>query len=650
MIILKILAKEGRKIRILRKMVIAVLAALMVVICFTTVQAAADDVVIDENLNQALINLGKDSDGNKKLSQDEIAALSGELDFSSKDIRNLTGLEFATGIDGINLSDNMVRDIGPIKELSITSLDISQNYLDLTDGSQAIIDIQALEAAGCTVTYGDQKNIPVDGVSLQQENVDLIVGGTQQLTHVIVPDDAKNQSVSWSSSDEGIVTVADGLVTAVGAGNADITVTTDDGGHTAQCSVSVTQPVESVTINESVDMCKGETFQLTTEVQPPNASNKNVSYTSSNTSVATVTNDGLVTSVGLGSAKITVTTEDEGFSKQCSINVVPDIISSSKYSIYMDKLWFAMESTSVSELIDELNNDSKYLSVHKADGSLYTGESVGTGMTVRLTVGGNIKNEIVILTKGDANGDGKVSIADYTLQRLHILDLKKLIGPYVIAADLSLNGTITITDYTTTRLHILGLHSIAESYTPVNPGESVDPTNPNDPGYLNTISNPRIRQFLEIALAQQGDPYISGHEGPNSYDCSGLVHYCLRETGFTWVYRATAVTYSDFFKVTDDPYDWDWIDDLDAVNQDPDDWRWPWIFVSAEDMQPGDLMFYEKDTDNVAAYKQKPVGHVGIYLGNGYHIHASSDYGQVIIGRFEGWYEEWFRFARRVNW
>lgn len=633
-------------------MVIAVLAAVLVLICFSTVMAAGEDIVAiaDENLKQALIDLGADTDGNSDLSEDEMAALSGELDLISKGISELDGLEFAINVESIDLSDNIVRDIGSITELGITSLNISQNYLDLSPGGKDITDIQKLEAAGCTVTYSEQKDIPVAGVSLQQENADLHVGDSLQLTAVIAPEDAENQNVSWSSDNESAATVTDGLVTAVGVGSAAITVTTEDGGHTAQCNVTVTQPASGVTLDGSVEMCPEDTFKLTAVVQPESATNKNVSFSSSDQSVITVAADGTVTAVSLGSAKITVTTEDGGYTAQCSVNVVPGAISSNKYSIYMDKLWFAMEGTSAAKLIDELNNDGKYLSVHNTDGSVYTGDSVGTGMTVRLTVGGEAKDEITILTRGDSNGDGQVSIADYTMQRLHILNLKQLAGPYKVAADLNLNGVITITDYTTTRLHILELHPITESYTPVNPGESVDPTNPNDPGYLATISNPRIRQFLEIALAQQGDPYISGHEGPNSFDCSGLIHYCLRETGFTWVYRATAVTYSDFFKITSDPYDWSWIENLDAINKNPSDWRWPWKFVSAEDMQPGDLMFYKKDTDDVSAYKKKPVGHVGIYLGNGYHIHASSDYGQVIIGRFEGWYKEWFRFARRVNW
>ena len=560
---------EGTINRVKRTVFSVVIAAMILVAVPAGLAAGEDTVEItDKNLKQALLDLGADTGADGQISQDEMAALEGSIDLSSGSISELTGLEYATSLESIDLSDNTVRDLGPLIGLGLTSLDVTLNYLDITDGSDDMADIAMLQGAGCTVSYDPQKVIPV----------------------------------------------------------------------------------LDVTLDESVDMCPGDTFALTATVLPEDAADQGVNWESSNTGVAQVSG-GTVTAQALGSALITVTTQDGGYTAQCQIKVVPDEITSSKYAIYNDKLWFAYENTSAAELISEIYNDPAYLSVHNSEGGEYTGDAVGTGMTLRLTVGGQTRHEVTILTRGDANGDGSVSILDYTLVRLHILGVQYLVGEYALAADLNLNSTLTITDYTVIRLHILDLMQITESYTPVDPGDSVDPTNPNDPGYLNTISNPRIRHFIEIALAQQGDPYVSGAEGPNAYDCSGLVYYCLVTSGYTSVYRATATTYSDFFRIADGPYDWDWIEDLDAVNSDPDkNWRWPWTFVSAEDLQPGDLMFYEKDTDDISAYEAKPIGHVGIYLGNGYHIHASSTYGQVIVSRFEGWYAEWFRYGRRINW
>ena len=69
-----------------------------------------------------------------------------------------------------------------------------------------------------------------------------------------------------------------------------------------------------------------------------------------------------------------------------------------------------------------------------------------------------------------------------------------------------------------------------------------------------------------------------------------------------------------------------------------------WTYVDKDELQPGDLMFYYSDDKDDGDH----VGHTGIYLGNGYHIHASSDYGCIIICGMQGWYKKALAFGRRV--
>ena len=121
--------------------------------------------------------------------------------------------------------------------------------------------------------------------------------------------------------------VDNGVVTAVGEGTAVITVTTEDGGFTADCTVTVTidttVPVEGVSLDKtSLYLTKiGQSAQLTATVEPANATNKNVTWSSSNTDVAVV-EDGVVTAVGNGEAIITVTTEDGGKTATCTVTVL----------------------------------------------------------------------------------------------------------------------------------------------------------------------------------------------------------------------------------------------------------------------------------------------------------------------------------------
>lgn len=116
--------------------------------------------------------------------------------------------------------------------------------------------------------------------------------------------------------------------------------------------------------------------------------------------------------------------------------------------------------TSASELKQGFMNDGTKLKVFDEQGIEYSGEAVATGMTVKLFVDSDVKDELTICILGDINGDGKISITDYTLARLDILGLKSLAGVFNKAGDINEDGKISITDYTLMRLDILGLKSI----------------------------------------------------------------------------------------------------------------------------------------------------------------------------------------------
>ena len=170
--------------------------------------------------------------------------------------------------------------------------------------------------------------VSVSGVSLNKTSLSLVEGGSESLTATISPDNATNKAVSWKSSDTGVATVdGSGKVTAVKAGSTTITVTTTDGGKTATCSVTVTSKTVSVTgvklDNGKLELKAGETAQLTATVEPSDASDKSLEWTSSDAKVATVDASGKVTAVGVGSATITVKTKDGGKTATCSVTVAP---------------------------------------------------------------------------------------------------------------------------------------------------------------------------------------------------------------------------------------------------------------------------------------------------------------------------------------
>ena len=178
--------------------------------------------------------------------------------------------------------------------------------------------------ATCEVVVTDP--VPVTGVTLSQTELSLLKGTTATLVATVVPSNATNKKVIWSSNNSSVATVENGTVIAVSGGNATITVTTEDGNHPATCEVVVTDlvPVTGVTLSQTeLSLEKGETADLTATVSPADATNQKVTWSSNNTTVATVEN-GKVTAVSGGKATISVTTEDGNHTATCEVTVTEE--------------------------------------------------------------------------------------------------------------------------------------------------------------------------------------------------------------------------------------------------------------------------------------------------------------------------------------
>lgn len=180
-------------------------------------------------------------------------------------------------------------------------------------------------AAAIRVTYPLEtaSNQPVTGISLHAEEgkTGLSVGETMQLTPSFTPEGATGASLVWASDREEVLTVNKvGLIRAVGSGTANVTVSVK-GAESVSASISLTvgqEPAQTVPVsgialtaaNGKTALYVGETVKLTAAVEPQNATNQEVAYTSSDAKVAAVGADGLVTAVAKGSATITAAAND----------------------------------------------------------------------------------------------------------------------------------------------------------------------------------------------------------------------------------------------------------------------------------------------------------------------------------------------------
>lgn len=176
--------------------------------------------------------------------------------------------------------------------------------------------------ASCKVTVKD-KIIEVTGITLDKTEANLYTGESVTLTATVSPSNATDKSVTWSSSNARVATVSSGRVTGVSAGTATVTARTANG-KTASCQITVQSKnveVTKITLNRtSATLYAGDTLALTATVSPENASNRTITWSSDNPSIASVDRAGTVTAVSKGAATITAAASN-GIQAACRIQV-----------------------------------------------------------------------------------------------------------------------------------------------------------------------------------------------------------------------------------------------------------------------------------------------------------------------------------------
>ena len=212
------------------------------------------------------------------------------------------------------------------------------------------------------------------------EHLDIPVNGTGTVTYSVLPENAYNKNVSFESADAGIAAVnANGVVTGVSAGETTITVTTEDGGFTGACTINVyNQAVTGVTIEPSeAELTVGSSTKLTATVLPENASNKNVVYSVDDESILSVDQDGNVTGLSLGTATVTVTTEDGGFTASAEITVIPVQVTGVSISPKSASVGLG-HTVQLTALIKPSNATNKNLSWSVSDETIISVDDRGT--------------------------------------------------------------------------------------------------------------------------------------------------------------------------------------------------------------------------------------------------------------------------------
>ena len=258
----------------------------------------------------------------------------------------------------------------------------------------------------CTVTV---KNTPADikvtdvKLTATSTSLNLTTSKTTTLTAAITPEDATNNSVTWSVSGDAVAldNHPDSLirtVTAVKGGTATVTVTAKDGSgksDSVEIQVEDNTPVsvESVSLSKtSTALTVGTSETLTAKVLPTNATNQSVTWSSSNSNIATVSSNGLVTAKAAGTAVITVTTQDGKKTATCTVTVNPSgvpTISNTSLTLNVNKssnLTISNLPTGATVTWSTANSSIAKLSTTTGTSITVTGVTVGGPVRVTATV------------------------------------------------------------------------------------------------------------------------------------------------------------------------------------------------------------------------------------------------------------------------
>ncbi len=246
--------------------------------------------------------------------------------------------------------------------------------------------------------------VHVQTVRLNKSSLTLEEGQSETLTAAVSPDNADNKNITWSSSDPEVASVdQNGKITALKEGQTLIYATADDNGVNAWCSLTVKAktaviPVTGVRINKSeITLKVGENTSIETTVLPENATDKTYSWASSDSRTVFVSDKGTVIGSRAGTAVLTVTTKDGGFTATCTVHVISDTapapesvrITVSNAAVNVGsflKLKAAMSPSDADQTVTWTSSDTSRATVD-ADGTVH-GKKVGTVTLTAKTVNG----------------------------------------------------------------------------------------------------------------------------------------------------------------------------------------------------------------------------------------------------------------------
>lgn len=314
--------------------------------------------------------------------------------------------------------------------------------------------------------------VQIENIDLAIDNTTIQKGETKQLQVSISPQEASSHKVLYSSSNSRVATIDDkGVIQALRPGTTTITVKAQENSVQNQIDITVYSKVTGIKLEqEEIYLQIGESFQITGIIEPEDANEKGIIYSSSNTQIVDIKQDGTITAYQQGETTIVATSkENPDIKAECKVIVVRKIEDSEidfESPLKVNELEISgidYKENTVADIKQKIITNLEIEIVNNENKVLQDTDIVGTGTKIRIKENNHILREYTIIIYGDANGDGKINSVDLLVIQRHILEIEHLKEIYKKASNVSKRvAKPTSVDLLIIQRHILKLHVIEQ--------------------------------------------------------------------------------------------------------------------------------------------------------------------------------------------
>lgn len=312
----------------------------------------------------------------------------------------------------------------------------------------------------------------IERIDVTIDNQTIQKGERKQLQVSILPQEASNHKILYSSSNPEIATVDDkGNIQAICSGTTIITVKAEENNVQNQIEITVYSKVTGIILDQKeIYMQVGDTFQINASIEPEDANEKTVFYSSTNVQIASIEENGIITAYQEGETTIIGTSkETPSIKAECRVMVVRKM---EDYEIHFDSSLTVnsleisgidYNTNTVANIKQKITTDLEIEIVNNKNEILQEADLVGTGSKIRVKENNKILREYKIILYGDANGDGKINSVDLLIIQRHILEIEQIEEIYKKASNINKNGkNPSSVDLLLIQRHILGLQIIQQ--------------------------------------------------------------------------------------------------------------------------------------------------------------------------------------------